>query len=96
MVMRLDWRILLWVCFHGHRLNTPSQLRAGMNVLGWVLTVVADLKVKLNIAIEIRDNIDQLCIGSSYYIFLEKLVPVFMKLLEGPPVFMSLAWEHVC
>lgn len=75
--------------------SIPSQIRDGMNVPGFVLTVVVDLKVKLNIAIEIRDNIDQLCTGSSYYTFLEKLVPVFMKLLEGPPVYMSLAWEHV-
>lgn len=75
--------------------STPSQIREGMKVSCFGLTVVADLKVKLNIAIEIRDNIDQLCTASSYNTFLEKLVPVFMKLLEGPPVFMSLALEHV-
>lgn len=69
---------------------------ATISISGYVLTAIADLKVKLNIAIEIRDNIDQLCTGSSYHTFLEKLVPVFMKLLEGPPVFMTLAWEHVC
>lgn len=76
-------------------ISIASPIREEMNVSGYVLTVIADLKVKLNIATEIRDNIDQLCTGSSYHIFLEKLVPVFMKLLEGPPVFMSLAWEHV-
>lgn len=76
-------------------ISIPSQIRKEMNVSDCVLTVIADLKVKLNTAIEIRDNIEQLCTGSSYHTFLEKLVPVFMKLLEGPPVFMSLAWEHV-
>lgn len=76
-------------------ISIASPIREEMNVSGYVLTVIADLKVKLNIATEIRDNIDQLCTGSSYHTFLEKLVPVFMKLLEGPPVFMSLAWEHV-
>lgn len=94
MVMRLDWKILLWVCFHSHSLNSIANSR-GNECLRLYADSVADLKVKLNIAIEIRDNIDQLCTGSSYYTFLEKLVPVFMKLLEGPPVFMSLAWEHV-
>ena len=51
---------------------------------------------KYNIATELRDNIDILCNGPSYPIFLKKLVPVFMKLLEGPPVFMSTHMEHVC
>lgn len=76
-------------------ISIASPIREEMNVSRYVLTVIADLKVKLNIATEIRDNIDQLCTGSSYHTFLEKLVPVFRKLLEGPPVFMSLAWEHV-
>lgn len=51
--------------------------------------------MKVNIATELRDNIDQLCNGPSYPIFLKKLVPVFMKLLEGQPVFTSISWEQV-
>ena len=55
----------------------------------------AEVQKKYNIATELRDNIDILCNGSAYPIFLKKLVPVFMKLLEGPPVFMSTYMEHV-
>ena len=55
-----------------------------------------DVKVKFNVATELRDNTDQLCAGPLYSVFLKKLVPVFKKLLEGPPVFMSTSWEHVC
>ena len=55
----------------------------------------ADAQKKYNIATELRDNIDILCNGPAYPIFLKKLVPVFMKLLEGPPVFMSTYMEHV-
>lgn len=50
---------------------------------------------KFNNAIELRDSVDLLCTGATYAIFLKKLVPVFTKLLEGPPVFMSTSWEHV-
>jgi hypothetical protein len=55
----------------------------------------ADLKLKLNVATELRDNIDQLCNGPTYTLFLKKLIPIFVKLLEGPPVFTSTSWEHV-
>ena len=55
-----------------------------------------DVKVKFNVATELRDNTDQFCAGPLYTVFLKKLIPVFKKLLEGPPVFMSTSWEHVC
>lgn len=60
-----------------------------------MLTMLVDLKVKLSIATELRDNIDQLCNGMSYLIFLKKLIPVFIKLLDGPPVFTTISWEQV-
>ena len=47
------------------------------------------LQQKLNTAIELRENIDLLCSGQNYSAFLKKLVPVFMKLLEGAPVFVT-------
>lgn len=56
--------------------------------------MTADPKQKLNHATELRDNIDMLCSGPSYAPFLKKLVPVFTKLLEGPPVFISTSWEQ--
>lgn len=55
----------------------------------------AEVQKKYNTATELRDNIDILCNGPAYPIFLKKLIPVFMKLLEGPPVFMSTYMEHV-
>ncbi|KAL8725777.1 MAG: hypothetical protein Q9166_007142 [cf. Caloplaca sp. 2 TL-2023] len=53
-----------------------------------------DVKQKFSIATDLRDNIDLLCNGPSYAAFLKKLVPVFTKLLEGPPVFISTSWEQ--
>lgn len=54
-----------------------------------------EVQKKYNIATELRDNIDILCNGPTYAMFLKRLVPVFTKLLEGPPVFMSTYMEHV-
>ena len=56
---------------------------------------VTDVKIKVNFATECRDAIEILCSGQLYPVFLKKLVPVFMKLLEGPPVFISTSWEQV-
>lgn len=60
-----------------------------------VADACAEVQKKYSTATELRDNIDILCNGPAYPIFLKKLVPVFMKLLEGPPVFMSTYMEHV-
>lgn len=57
--------------------------------------MLLDIKQKLTYATELRDNIDLLCNGPSYAAFLKKLIPVFSKLLEGPPVFISTSWEQV-
>jgi len=54
-----------------------------------------DIKQRCNIATELRDNTDLFCSGAHYASFLQKLVPVLSKLLEGPPNFMSTSWEHV-
>ena len=62
-----------------------------MRRLTWI-----DVKQKLSVATDLRDNIDLLCNGPSYTPFLKKLVPVFTKLLEGQPVFTSTSWEQVC
>ena len=62
---------------------------------GTVPDICAEVQKKYNIATELRDNIDILCNGPTYPLFLKKLLPVFMKLLEGPPVFMSTYMEHV-
>lgn len=74
-------------------------LRSFLDCLGCGRRTAADtyaeVQKKYNITTELRDNIDILCNGPTYPIFLKKLVPIFMKLLEGPPVFMSTYMEHV-
>ena len=56
-----------------------------------------DIKSKCITATEIRDNLDMWCqAGSSMYgFFLEKAIPVFLKLLDGKPVFDSNLPEQV-
>lgn len=52
-----------------------------------------ETKVKANIAVELRDSLEQLC--SNYPAFLAKLWPVFKQILTGDPVFTSASWEQV-
>ncbi|KAL8838619.1 MAG: hypothetical protein Q9170_002065 [Blastenia crenularia] len=54
----------------------------------------ADAKQKSSYATELRDNIDLLCNGPSYAVFLKKLIPIFTRILEGPPVFISTSWDQ--
>ncbi|KAL2849375.1 hypothetical protein BJX68DRAFT_267227 [Aspergillus pseudodeflectus] len=53
-----------------------------------------DIKIRANVAVELRDNIEPLCSGASYPIFLSKLWPVFKKILQGEPVFTNLSLEQ--
>jgi transformation/transcription domain-associated protein len=48
-----------------------------------------DLKTKGFLAVEIRDSIESYCQGSQYTFFLEKFIPVFLRILDGAPVFIS-------
>jgi transformation/transcription domain-associated protein len=56
---------------------------------------VVDIKLKSNVAFELRDNIEMYCQPASYGAFLAKFVPIFMNLLDGEPSFMSNAPEQV-
>ncbi|GAB1218167.1 hypothetical protein ATERTT37_007420 [Aspergillus terreus] len=53
-----------------------------------------DIKIRANVAVELRDNIEPLCSGASYPIFLSKLWPVFRTILRGDPVFTNLSFEQ--
>ncbi|KAL2811601.1 hypothetical protein BJX63DRAFT_274498 [Aspergillus granulosus] len=53
-----------------------------------------DIKIRANVAVELRDNIEPLCSGASYPIFLSKLWPVFKNILRGEPVFTNLSLEQ--
>lgn len=54
----------------------------------------SDLRVRGQQAIEIRDSIEGFCQGPQYSAFLHNLVPVFLKILDGQPVFISTSPEH--
>lgn len=45
--------------------------------------------------VEIRDNIESYCQGALYAQFMNALVPAFMKILDGSPVFISTSPEQV-
>lgn len=49
----------------------------------------SDLKAKGNLAVNIRDSIESYCQGPQYNSFLKNFVPVFLKILDGSPVFIS-------
>ncbi|KAF2204446.1 hypothetical protein GQ43DRAFT_387954 [Delitschia confertaspora ATCC 74209] len=48
-----------------------------------------DLKTRGTLAVDIRDSIESYCQGPQYSSFLDKFVPVFLKILDGNPVFIS-------
>lgn len=54
-----------------------------------------DVKLRANVATELRDTIEPLCSGASYPIFLSKLWPVFKTILKGDPVFFSMSYDQV-
>jgi hypothetical protein len=56
-----------------------------------------DIKHRVQAATELRDSIEYICTQQQQYpYFLKKLVPVFVTILDGPPVFVSTSWEQVC
>jgi hypothetical protein len=59
------------------------------------LTSPSDLKVRLQAATELRDGIEYATQGPLYPMFLNTMLPIIMKLLEGPPVFISTSMEQV-
>lgn len=54
-----------------------------------------EIRIKTNVATELRDNIEALCSGSSYPTFLAKMWPVFKNILKGDPVFTNVSYEQV-
>jgi transformation/transcription domain-associated protein len=57
--------------------------------------LLPDLRAKGTLAVEIRDQIESYCQGPQYATFLNHLVPVFLKILDGNPVFISTSPEQV-
>lgn len=54
-----------------------------------------DVKVKVEAATQLRDNLEHYITGNIYPAFLKKLVPIFINCLSGPPVFVSTSAEQV-
>lgn len=54
-----------------------------------------EISRRANVAVELRDTIENLCSGPNYPIFLTKLWPVFKKILKGDPVFTNTSFDHV-
>ncbi|MCJ1473515.1 hypothetical protein MMC13_002166 [Lambiella insularis] len=71
------------------RLGDPNAVATDNDANGFV---DSDTKAKLPPAMELRDNVEVLCSGALYPIFLKRLLPIFIKILEGPPVFTSTSW----
>lgn len=58
------------------------------------LTSTSDMKLKIGLATEVRDNIETWCASGSYTIFLARLVPVFFQILDGQPAFITTSPEQ--
>jgi hypothetical protein len=59
------------------------------------LTAIPDVKVKVEAATQLRDNLEHYITGNIYHGFLKKLMPIFIACLKGPPVFVSTSAEQV-
>jgi hypothetical protein len=59
------------------------------------LTASQDVKVKVDAATQLRDNLEHYITGNIYHGFLKKLMPIFIACLKGPPVFVSTSAEQV-
>lgn len=57
--------------------------------------MIVETHKKANVAVELRDSIENYCSGANYPIFLAKIWPVFKKILTGDPVFTNLSYEQV-
>lgn len=60
-----------------------------------LIIVIIDVKVKVEAATQLRDNLEHYITGPIYPAFLKKLVPIFINCLKGPPVFVSTSLEQV-
>ena len=56
----------------------------------------ADIKLRVEAAQQLRDSLENYVTGAIYPAFLKKLMPIFISLLKGAPVFVSTSAEQVC
>ena len=55
-----------------------------------------DVKLKVEAASQLRDSLEHYTTGQIYQAFLKKLIPIFVTILKGQPVFISTSSEQVC
>lgn len=55
-----------------------------------------DSRGKVDAATQLRDNLDVFTNMASYSIFLKRVMPVFVNILNGPCIFQSNSNEQVC
>jgi transformation/transcription domain-associated protein len=70
-------------------INHKPQERAATDIS------LLDVKVKVEAAAQLRDNLEHYITGAIYPGFLKKLMPIFINCLKGPPVFTSTSPEQV-
>jgi hypothetical protein len=61
----------------------------------WTNSYSLDVKVRVEAAAQLRDNLEHYITGPIYSPFLKKLIPIFKNILNGPPVFISTSAEQV-
>jgi transformation/transcription domain-associated protein len=54
----------------------------------------SDAKTKIETLTGLRDGLESWCQGSTYAIFLQKFVPIWLNILTAPPVFISTSPEQ--
>jgi transformation/transcription domain-associated protein len=54
-----------------------------------------ETKIKVEAATTLRDSLDHYTAGPIYTPFLRKLMPIFIAILKGPPIFQSNSPEQV-
>lgn len=57
---------------------------------------LAESRAKVEAATTLRDNLDVFTSGPSYPVFLKRVMPVFISILNGPCTFQSTSNEQVC
>lgn len=55
----------------------------------------ADARNRAEAATQLRDNLDVFTTGPNYVVFLRKVMPVFIHILNGPCIFQSNSHEQV-
>jgi transformation/transcription domain-associated protein len=55
----------------------------------------ADVKLKCDAATSLRDNLDHYTTGQNYLQFLKRVMPIFVHILRGPPIFQSNSNDQV-